>query len=103
MTTTTPGYYELPYATPDQHPRGPRVVAASMIVVAALAMIALGGCFLIGVMLLVTGGFNAATPTLTTGAHILMGVLYVLAFSSFGGSIALFITGIRALLKIVWA
>jgi hypothetical protein len=101
MTTTTTGYYELPYATPDQQPRGPRVVAASMIVVAALGLIALGGCFLIGVMLLVTGGFAGAPPVRTTGTNVLMGVLYMLAFASFGGSIALFITGIRALLHIV--
>ena len=100
MTTTSTGYYELPYATPDQ-PRGPRVIAASMIVVAALGLVALGGCFLIGVMLLVTGGFNAAPPSHTLSAYVLMGVLYVLAFSSFGGSVALFVTGIRALMIIV--
>ncbi len=86
------GIEPVSYATPT--PRsGARVWAGAVILFAGLAMIVLGGCFLIGVMLTVDDGFNlnGPTPKLTNAEQVLVIVLYGLAFASFGGAIWLFI------------
>jgi len=91
----------IAYATPA--PRlGPRVWAGVAIVLAGLALILLGGCFLIGVMLTVSNGFNVNGTKALTGAQLgLVFVLYVLAFTSFGGALWLLFVGVRGLLRVM--
>ena len=89
------------YATPI--PRtGPRVWAGVAIVLAGLALIVLGGCFLIGVMLTVSQGFNmTATRPLTGNQLGLVFILYTLAFASFSGALWLLFVGVRGLLQVM--
>jgi len=91
----------ITYATPA--PRlGPRVWAGVAIVFAALALIVLGGCFLIGVMLTVSNGFNMTGAKALTGNQLaLVFILYVLAFASFGGALWLLFVGVRGLLQVM--
>ena len=93
----------LAYATPVG-----RVVsrgwAGAAVILGGLCLIALGGCFLIGVLVLVTridfNGNTAAVPApLTVPQGILMFVLYVLAFASFAGAGAMLVAGTRGLLR----
>jgi hypothetical protein len=81
---------------------GPRVWAGAAIVLAGLALILLGGCFLIGVMLTVSNGFNlSGTRALTGNQFALVFILYVLAFASFGGALWLLFGGVRGLLQVM--
>ena len=91
----------ITYATPT--PRlGPRVWAGVAIVLVGLALILLGGCFLIGVMLTVSNGFNTTGTKALTGNQLgLVFILYVLAFGSFGGALWLLFVGIRGLLRVM--
>ena len=98
MTYTEP----ITYATPA--PRlGPRVWAGAAIVLAGLALILLGGCFLIGVMLTVNNGFTlaGAGAPLTARQLSFVFVLYALAFASFAGALWLLFVGIRGLLQVM--
>ena len=103
MTHEAGAMYAEPitYATPA--PRlGPRVWAGTAIVLAGLALILLGGCFLIGVMLTVSQGFNmTATKPLTGNQLGLVFILYILAFASFGGALWLLFVGVRGLLRVM--
>ena len=89
------------YATPA--PRlGPRVWAGAAIVLAGLALILLGGCFLIGVMLTVSQGFNTMANRPLTGNQLgLVFILYLLAFASFAGALWLLFVGVRGLLHVM--
>ena len=80
----------LPYATPVS-PSGSPVVAAVWITLAGLAMIFLGGCFLIGVMIC---NFNK------TGNEPFIVILYALAFCCMGAAVFLLVQGIRKLLAV---
>jgi hypothetical protein len=78
------------------------MAAGVFIMLAGLALVGLGGCFLIGVLLMYRPGlasFGPAAPT-TAGASAFMGILYLLAFACFGGALLLVITGTRVLLAI---
>src|SRR4051812_35926159 len=86
----------VPYATPAPRPAA-KVWAGAAILFGGLCLILLGGCFLIGVMGLVQSvGFNAgASPPspLTAPQTMLMIVLYLLAFASFAGAVAMLVAG----------
>lgn len=112
MTTTTaadhfgvPATPTVPYATPAPRP-GARAWAGAAIIFGGLCLILLGGCFLIGVLALVspstvTGMNNGSQPPLTAPQMILMSVLYLLAFASFAGAAALLAAGARGLLRVM--
>jgi hypothetical protein len=91
----------ITYATPT--PRtGARVWAGVAIVLAGLALILLGGCFLIGVMLTVSQGFNNSSTKGLTGNQLgLVFILYTLAFASFAGALWLLFVGVRGLLRVM--
>src|SRR4051812_47370971 len=91
----------LPYATPALRGTG-KTTAAVWIVVAGLALIGLGGCFCIGIMLTVEHGFNNSAPPgpLTGGDWGLICVLGVLAAAAFGGAVVLLWLGVTALLRL---
>jgi hypothetical protein len=80
-----------------------RIWAGVAIVFAGLGLVVLGGCFLIGVMLLSTDGFgaNASAVPLTRAALLLILVLYALAFVCFGCAVLVIVAGLRALFKVV--
>jgi hypothetical protein len=83
---------------------GPRVWAGTVVVVAGLSVIGVGGCFLIGAMALVTYGFSnpADRPAARAPEDMfLLVVLYVLAFASLAGGVALLVVGVRRLLRIL--
>lgn len=82
----------LPYATPAPMPGSP-VAAGVWITLAGLALIFLGGCFLIGVMICSLNSNSG--PSL--GFII---VLYALAFLCFTAAVWLMVLGIRKLLAV---
>jgi hypothetical protein len=89
----------LPYATPvSALGPGSRGAAGVWITLAGLALIALGGCFLIGVMIcsLNPNGPNSLTPSSANMGFII--VLYALAFLCFTAAVWLMVLGIRKLL-----
>ncbi|MBP0021539.1 MAG: hypothetical protein J7647_28795 [Cyanobacteria bacterium SBLK] len=71
-----------------------------------IALILCGGCFLIGVMLmispfnLVTGKCTAELIVLTPDRKAFLNILYGGAFGCFGASVLLIATSVRRLLKI---
>ena len=93
----------LPYATPIM--KRPGAAPGATLVFGALGLIFLGGCFMIGVLILnapeFKGGPGAPILPKTAGELILEVALYVLAFSCFGGSLFLFTLAIRWLRKAV--
>ena len=97
----------LAYAT--LAPRvGSRGWAGAAVILGGLCLVGLGGCFLIGVLMLVTRiDFNGSTPAvaapLTVPQGILMSVLYVLAFACFAGAVAMLVAGTRGLLRFMRA
>jgi hypothetical protein len=98
-----PAAESLPYATPA--PRlGARGWAGAAVIFGGLCLILLGGCFLIGVLMLVTRldfNGNASPGPLTGPQWVLMAVLYVLAFASFAGALVMLVAGTRALLRLM--
>lgn len=91
--------HEIAYATPEPPPV-PRAGAGAAIVFGGLGLVLLGGCFLIGVLLLVRG-FPDGDKTLDGPEVMLMVTLYILAFASFAGAAAMLVVGTRALLRIL--
>src|SRR5687768_14892883 len=94
--------YPTPAIPAEPRRTAVRVWAAAVMLFTALGLIALGGCFLGGVMVLVAGPVlvpGAAPVQWTLSTHVLQVMLYVLAFGCFGGAIALMVTGVRRLLS----
>lgn len=88
----------LGYATPAARSSGVR--AAGALMVTALGLILLGGCFLIGVLATNSKNTGFGSPPvvpvgLTWGEVLLEVVLYGLAFACFGGSVYLIGLGIK--------
>src|SRR3954451_12431959 len=91
----------VPYATPAPRP-GAKVWAGAAILFGGICLILLGGCFLVGVMVLTDPGTIQPHP-LTTPQTLLMIMLYVLAFASFAGAVGMLVAGTRGLLKVIRA
>ncbi len=92
---------QLTYATP--HRGGPSIWAAAVLALVGLGLIGLGGCFLIGV--LVVQSPEIVTPNATvnwTPATILfLLILYALAGICFIGALFILITTSRRLYKLL--
>lgn len=89
----------LPYATPA--PRtGARAWAGAAIVFGGMALVLLGGCFLIGVLGIVVNT-PAAGGKLTGSQWGLMLVLYAMAFICFTGAAVMIVIGTRGLLRVL--
>ena len=102
MTAISPDG-SIPYASPAPR-HGARAWAGAAIVFAGMVLILLGGCFLIGVLMIVqpAAGFGGPAPTGMTGPQgVLMVVLYALAFASFAGAAVLIVIGTRGLLRVL--
>jgi hypothetical protein len=81
-----------------------RTFAAAMIVIAGLALIVLGGCFLIGILMTIqhigfSGAVQPALPV-TSGEVVFVIVLSLLALAAFAGAVVLLILGVRSLLRV---
>jgi hypothetical protein len=83
----------LAYATPTSQGGSP-VWAGFWIVVAGLALIFFGGCFCIGVLMLISGPIIPA-PLWTWRETMLMFLLYAFAFACFAGGTVTLVIGIR--------
>src|SRR5438046_674261 len=74
----------LTYATPATSPSYTHKVWAGVaIAIVGLGIAIVGGCFLIGIMIITNNGFNASSKGLTPSANGLVVVLYVLATLAF--------------------
>ena len=100
----------LAYASLAPPRVGPRAWAGAAILAAGVALIGLGGCFLIGVMNIVNPQALLGNPSLQpgmTGADLmLITILYLLAFACFGAAGTLLFFGTRGLLRVMrgdWA
>ena len=87
----------IPYGTETASPNA-RVWAAAVLLLASLGLILLGGCFMIGVLILTTAP-NAARWTVRH--DVLMVVLYGLAFACFGSAAVLFVRTAAGLIKVL--
>ena len=93
---------DIPYATPSATPRSSKNWAAALLILGALGLIFLAGCFLIGVMFLVAPealGILKASP-LTPASYGLLITLYVLAFACITGAVLMLYLAIRTLVRI---
>jgi hypothetical protein len=92
---------ELEYAVPAAR-NATRVWAAICISIVGLGLVLLGGCFLVGVMMLQTGinpGFPSFGPKSSPNEFLLV-VLYTMAFACFAGALGLLASSVRSLLAI---
>src|SRR3954469_9816531 len=93
---------DLPYAQPAPS-YGHKVFAGVAILLAELGLIVLGGCFLIGVMIVSNRGFDPrlANVPLAPPSVLLMIVLYALAGISFAAATLVLLAGLRALFRVM--
>jgi hypothetical protein len=92
----------LTYATPTVRP--PRTAPLAVIMFTGLGLIALGGCFLIGVMEIIHPTTFQGTPMaarLTYPQIVFICALSLLALGSFTGAIVLIVIGTRGLLRLI--
>jgi hypothetical protein len=101
MTQFDPATSSLSYASQPVYVRAPSPLAGAAIIFGGLGLILLGGCFLIGVLLIVRPNFVAPSSTndLTLAQVILMIFLYVMAFTCFAGAAVMLFVGTRGLLR----
>ena len=96
-----PAATPIAYATPPARP--PRLWPATLCLFSGLGLIALGGCFLIGVLATNSsgGGFGPGMPPapLTKSQIFFETVLYLIALSCFVGALAMFQLGVAWLKK----
>lgn len=85
----------LPYATPDHRPS---YVGAAVLCLTGLGLIALGGCFLIGILILIDSSRFSPTPW-TARHYILLNVLYTLCFACVAGAVTVLFLGIKRALR----
>jgi hypothetical protein len=89
-------------AAPRRGGNWERVAAGTVVFMAALGLVGLGGCFLVGVMTLVTNDFSQdPRPPLSAGESTLLIILYVLAFTCFAGAAVLVCVALAALGKVL--
>ena len=92
------------YATPAPRP-GAKAWAGAAIIVGGLGLVGLGGCFLVGVLSMVSPqsvtGVTAGIDTFSAAQLLLMSILYVLAFLAFAGAATLLYIGTRELLRLM--
>jgi len=88
----------LPYSTDAPSPKA-RIWAAAILMFGGLALVGLGGCFLIGVMVSnqTYSMSNAATPRV----YFFLGVLYLMAFVCFASAGFLVVVSTRKLFQII--
>ena len=106
MTETDPMPIALPYGSAPPPPSADqRMRAAKWLVGGGVALAVVGGCFLIGVLILseMPPSFSAPGPpaVLKPREYLLMAVLYLMAFACFGTAVLLLWRGVRGLVAIM--
>lgn len=76
--------------------RRPSAVPGLVLGMLALGLIVLGGCFLIGVLILYTSSFTDWTAS---GIYFYLALLYVLAGACFAGAVALLLLAVKSLMR----
>jgi hypothetical protein len=99
-TTPSLGSDSLPYATPSPQ-RRPSALAGAALLAGGLGLILLGGCFLVGVMMITERAKFFLSP-LTPSNIILISVLYVVAFACFIGAALLVVIAARGLIRLLY-
>jgi hypothetical protein len=80
-----------------------RVAAGAVILIGALGLILLGGCFLVGALVLVTNDFSHdARPPLSAEEGPLLIGLYVLTGLCLVGALVLVVLALPGLCKVLW-
>jgi hypothetical protein len=85
-------------------PRLTKVLASAVLLAGGLGLVILGGCFLVGVMILLTGtGLSTQLVTFvwTPALYGLLVLLGILAIACFGGATLLIFLALQGLLKIL--
>jgi hypothetical protein len=83
-----------------------KIWVSAVLMVGGLAMVVLGGCFLIGVMLVITNGFGISSLStcsateLTLSEQTFVKVLYALSFTCFGVAATLMVTAVKRLIRL---
>jgi len=100
--TGTASVQTLAYATPIARP--PRLAAAVWIAIIGLALIGLGGCFMIGIMMVIrpnafTGTTTAALMTPCEATFLI--ALSVAAMGCFIGAVVLLLRGVKSLFGLI--
>src|SRR5437016_11065082 len=96
-----PAPLELSYAT-DAPSTTTRVWAAAVLLLGAIALVILGGCFLIGVLILMQGNLlNGTTLPWHARTYLFCGILYLMAFACFSFAALLFIRTTAKLFKVL--
>lgn len=88
------------YEAPHERARGPVVWAAAAVCLAGLALVALGGCFLVGVMLAHVQSDGTFGGPQAASAWAFVGVLYACAAVCFTAAAVLLVIGVRRLLAV---
>lgn len=92
----------LTYATPTPGGANRHLWIGAILIAGGLGLVALGGCFLIGVMLVLRNGFltNAAAGAPMTGHDTaFLVVLYTCAAVTFAGAATLIVMAVRTLFR----
>jgi hypothetical protein len=90
----------LPYAVPSPS-YGHKVWAGVAITLAGLGLVIIGGCFLIGIMLITNNGFNGMVAKPSNSGMALVGVLYLLAAITFVVAGIVLIKGLTSLFRVL--
>ena len=99
---TTSADAQIAYATPSPRGSSP-VLAGAAILLGGLGLVGLGGCFLIGVLIVTEAARENQVQGLgglTTPMVVLLCVLYLAAAACFAGAVTLVVIAIRALLRV---
>lgn len=102
MNSATSPIASVPYATPVTQRVTPWAGAA--IIFGGVALILMGGCFMIGAMTTINGeGFGGRLPpsSLTGPQIFFVGTMYLLAIACFVGAGVMLTAGTRALLRLM--
>ena len=92
----------VPYATPmTAHRPAGRGWLATAILFGGLGLVVLGGCFLLGVMTVVSPMGWSPPDQLTGGQTIFVLILYVFAFACLLGAATLIAIAVRQFLRLI--
>ena len=106
MSQNSTATADIGYATPLPARPSSRTLAGALLLFGGLALVLLGGCFLIGILMTIQhGGFNGAAQPLpiTPAEWGFIAVLSVLALASLAGAVIVLYLGVRALLRVAYS